>query len=236
MPKLRSHKDNKEQTIQTEPLPDSITIKSEKDNKEQATQTEPLSESITEYDLIVQDGNVYSGELKNDEMDGRGMFQYKNGDVYYGKWKNGWRTHGKMRFISGDIYSGEIKNERMHGKGKYTWPNGDIVDGIWENGLKVRGKLTFSDERPTRIINKYKLYVIGYEGEMTFCEKYMNVMFNGMGTVTLSNGNTFYGLFIEGMIDKTGKGIYIITKTNEKFEVSIETALHNRWDSLSVVY
>ena len=38
MPKLRSYKDNKDEITQTEPLPDSITIKSEKDNEEQATQ------------------------------------------------------------------------------------------------------------------------------------------------------------------------------------------------------
>jgi hypothetical protein len=228
MPKLRSHKDNKEQTIQTEPLPDSITIKSENDNKEQATQTEPLPYSLIEYDLIVQDGIVYSGELKNGKYDGLGMM-YGNGNVYYGEWKNGWSTHGKMTFINGDVYSGEFENGKYHGKGTFTWSNGDILDGIWENGLKVRGKLTFSDKRPTRIINKYDLYVICYEGEMTFLPKKKNVLFNGMGKVTLSNGNTFEGLFIDGMIDNTRHGKYIITKTNEIFEVSIETILSTKW-------
>ena len=211
-------------------------LRSYKDNKEQITQTEPLPDSITKYDLIEEDDNVYSGMLKNGEIDGRGMVQYENGDVYYGEWKNGYRTNGKMRFINGYVYSGEFENEEMHGKGKYTQPGGDILDGIWENGLKVRGKLTYSEERPTRIRDKYKLFVIGYEGEMTFCEKYRKVTFNGMGKVTLSNGNTFEGLFIDGMIDKTGKGEYIIIKTNETFNVSIETALHNRWERLSVVF
>lgn len=253
MPKLRSEKDYKVEII----------IKSDKDNEEQATQTEPLPEplpdSITEYSFIEKNDVVYSGELKNDKYDGLGMIQYEDGNIYYGEWKNGWKTHGKMRYINGDVYSGEFKNENYHGKGTltlsngdvysgelkngichgkgtFTWSNGDILDGIWENGVKVSGKLSYSDKRPTRIINRYRLYVIGYEGEMQFLNKKREVLFNGMGTVTLSNGNTFYGLFIEGMIDTTGKGKYIITKTNDIFEVSIGTALHNSWERQSVVY
>ena len=128
MPKLRSEKDNK----------DEIIIKSDKGNKEQATQTEtlpePLPDSITEYDLIVKNGVVYSGELKNGKYDGLGMIQYENGDVYYGEWKNGCRTHGKMRFINGDVYSGEFKNGKLHGQGTYTYADGAIYVGEYQNG------------------------------------------------------------------------------------------------------
>jgi hypothetical protein len=220
MPKLRSEKDNK----------DEIIIKSDNDNEEQATQTEPLPELIKQYKMFEEKGNVYSGELKNDKKDGFGMMQYENGDTYHGEWENGCRTHGKMRFINGDVYYGKWKNGNFHGEGTYRWVNGNILHGFWENGVKVGGKLTYFEETPRQIIDRYnQVYVMCYEGEMTFLKKNRDVLFNGMGIMTLRNGNTCNALFIEGIIDKTfDKGVYTV-KTGGTIIGTVEFALKSRW-------
>merc|ERR1711884_821109 len=76
-------------------------------------------------------GNVYDGEWKDDNMNGRGKKTWASGHVYVGEWKNdkchghGKKTwvDGKYTWVSGTVYVGDYKNDKKHGNGKITEDN-----------------------------------------------------------------------------------------------------------------
>ena len=49
---------------------------------------------------------------------GLGTCNYKDGQIYNGKWKKGKREGtGKLTWTNGDIYIGQWKNDKSNGKG-----------------------------------------------------------------------------------------------------------------------
>ena len=89
-----------------------------------------------------EDG-TYIGEFNQDLKEGRGRFEYKNGDIYAGEWKNDqMEGKGVYTFNNGNIYEGEFKNNKQDGKGILLYSEGkckfegDFVDGkIDGNGV-----------------------------------------------------------------------------------------------------
>ena len=89
-----------------------------------------------------EDG-TYIGEFNQDLKEGRGRFEYKNGDIYAGEWKNDqMEGKGVYTFNNGNIYEGEFKNNKQNGKGILVYSEGkckfegDFVDGkIDGNGV-----------------------------------------------------------------------------------------------------
>ena len=89
-----------------------------------------------------EDG-TYIGEFNQDLKEGRGRFEYKNGDIYTGEWKNDqMEGKGVYTFNNGNIYEGEFKNNKQNGKGILLYSEGkckfegDFVDGkIDGNGV-----------------------------------------------------------------------------------------------------
>ena len=69
--------------------------------------------------IFLKTGIEYIGTFKNEQIDGYGIFNWKNGDQY----------------------EGEVKNGKMHGMGKYKYKNGKIFNGIFFNG-KIADKIT----------------------------------------------------------------------------------------------
>ena len=67
--------------------------------------------------------------------DGKGVFTYKNGDVYNGPWLDGMK-HGKgeLRAVRGDSYCGEWARDQPHGLGEMSYASGLLYNGNWENG------------------------------------------------------------------------------------------------------
>lgn len=83
------------------------------------------------------DGDTYAGKWKEGKMHGQGTFSRGNGDIYVGEWKNGKKHgYGTYSWISGDNYAGEWKDSIIHGRGTYTWKNGNSYTGDWKNGKK----------------------------------------------------------------------------------------------------
>jgi hypothetical protein len=61
-------------------------------------------------------GDIYEGQLTENQMTGLGKYTYKNGD----------------------IYEGELLNGKKHGKGKYTYKkNGLAYEGEWANDKQL---------------------------------------------------------------------------------------------------
>ena len=97
--------------------------------------------------LTYNDGDIYDGEWKNDQKEGKGIYKWGKGkwegDIYDGEWKNGQQEgKGIYKFIIGDIYDGEWKNGQQEGKGVLKFKSGDIYDGEWKNDQR-EGKGVF---------------------------------------------------------------------------------------------
>ena len=73
---------------------------------------------ITGYGrMTYPNDDIYTGELKDGEINGKGKYIWKNGDVYEGYWKNG-KKHGwgKMTYLSaGIVYEGKWEDGEKHG-------------------------------------------------------------------------------------------------------------------------
>eukprot|EP01048_Picozoa_sp_COSAG05_P016197 COSAG05_NODE_2054_length_3633_cov_4.249010_3_plen_252_part_00 len=79
----------------------------------------------------LKNGDSYKGQVANDDdyddandqMEGRGVYTWANGDVYDGQYKNDER-HGKGTWTSasGERYEGMWEHDKRHGPGKY-WPS-----------------------------------------------------------------------------------------------------------------
>jgi len=149
-------------------------------------------------------GDIYSGDFKNSEKTGFGMFLSGAGDSYFGEMLAGkkhgegiFRWHdgasysgmfadnmkngrGKNIFADGSVYEGDYANDIKHGSGKYIWSNGDVYEGDFVNDLyEGFGKYTWAS-------GDY------YEGEFNF-----NTL-HGEGTYVWTTGRTYRGLFSHG--------------------------------------
>ncbi|CCW70135.1 unnamed protein product [Phytomonas sp. Hart1] len=83
----------------------------------------------------------YQGEWVGENMHGKGLLWYFNGDFYYGFFKNNKRHGpGNMRHIeSGSEYSGNFVEDKQHGFGVEQAADGLIKAGWWENDEFVEG-------------------------------------------------------------------------------------------------
>ena len=91
-----------------------------------------------------QAGHEYIGEFNKNEIEGYGIFKWKNGDIYEGYMKSGKMDgNGKYKYRNGEIYEGHYKNGLKHGSGRLTYPNGKVYEGNFINGVpEGEGTLT----------------------------------------------------------------------------------------------
>lgn len=80
----------------------------------------------------------YIGEFKEDKLDGKGIIEFlKEGHKYEGDFKNNEINGiGIFRWKNGDVYEGEMTDGKMNGHGVYTYANGQIYDGEYVNGIR----------------------------------------------------------------------------------------------------
>jgi hypothetical protein len=82
---------------------------------------------------------TYKGFFKSGNLDGIGNFEYLNGSVYEGDWKEN-RKHGRGQFIETDgrtVHVGEWENDYKHGKGTFIQKGAYMIEGIWNKGSLV---------------------------------------------------------------------------------------------------
>ena len=148
--------------------------------------------------VIYENGDIYAGELKNNKRHGKGKMIYADDNIYNGEWENGKiKGYGVAFFTDGNIYDGEWKNGKQNGKGKMIYADGDSDEGEWENGKLVKGKvkLTFSDGA-------------SYTGE------WRNNGKEGLGTFICKRGVFYDGTFKNGFATDFSK--IILTDSNNK--------------------
>jgi len=125
--------------------------------------------------------------------EGFGRFEYQNGTIYEGQWKNfdgkkmkhgeGHLIHtaNSLNEIMREEYKGSWEKDLMSGWGVYKYISGATYAGEWlDNSHHGRGTYEFPDG-------------CIYEGE------WKSHKMNGEGTFTDKNGTKWSGLFVDGV-------------------------------------
>ena len=98
----------------------------------------------------------YEGDFVNNEMSGKGRIRFlRDGVDYQGTFKNDQIDgYGVFLWRNGDRYEGQVKFGKMHGMGKYTFKNGKVYTGMFNMGKKMNERISmFQDWKK----NGYKL-------------------------------------------------------------------------------
>ncbi len=137
--------------------------------------------------LILTSYKSKSQCLSGDCNNGYGQYQYGNGGVYQGNFKNGLENgSGTLILASGAKYIGEFYNGKKNGKGIYYYTSGEIQDGDFVNGNFVNGKDKLAS------------------GD-TYIGEFLNGVWNGNGTYIWADGEKYVGGFKNGVFHGIGK-------------------------------
>ena len=97
---------------------------------------------------IICKNYVYEGDFVNDKKHGKGKLEYNdNGNKYEGEFNNDdINGYGLYTFKNKHTYKGQFSNGLFHGKGLYKWPDGCYFKGEYINGVREGiGEYKFSD-------------------------------------------------------------------------------------------
>ncbi|XP_059842399.1 MORN repeat-containing protein 2 isoform X1 [Hemitrygon akajei] len=115
--------------------------------KKKGQSNERAIAEILTVNVIFPNEDRYEGEcIRIDgvglERNGFGIHTSSNGIIYTGQWKNDkMNGHGKLVHPSGATYEGEFKDNTFHGTGIYTWPNNvKYIGNFNKNKLEGEGK------------------------------------------------------------------------------------------------
>ena len=102
-------------------------------------------------------GDLFVGEYKDGLRHGHGTYSYSKGDKYVGEYKNN-NQHGQgsYTYVKGDKYLGEFKYNVRNGQGKYTYADGTITEGIFKDGKFMYAKKSTLTSNPK--IEGYKSF------------------------------------------------------------------------------
>ncbi|MFT5111548.1 MAG: hypothetical protein ACI8P9_000868 [Parasphingorhabdus sp.] len=97
-------------------------------------------------------GNRYIGDFRNGFKHGNGVFYFfASGNTYEGQFDSGDR-HGVGKFLfakSGNLYIGQFKYDQKNGTGAFQWADGTRFSGSYSGDLAVMGECHFNDGRKT---------------------------------------------------------------------------------------
>jgi hypothetical protein len=130
-----------------------------KENREKEKEKEKETEKSKQPVKVSYKKGWFTGTLVNNKREGFGKYEFPNGNVYEGEWKNN-SIHGRgiMNYKSGNIsfYNGEWKNNKWNGIGTKICKNGIIYRGIWKDGkLNLNEEITFTNPKDGTIFKGY---------------------------------------------------------------------------------
>ena len=163
--------------------------------------------------IWIKDYNIYSGNFRNDEFHGIGLFIAEHGDYYFGQWKNSQcNGYGSLMIDKKLVYQGNFKNSKKEGYGEEKYPDGNMYKGNFYDGQKNgRGQYIFADG--SRYDGNFKnskyngFGQLSLEGGHLIRGNFKDGKLNGEGNFNWSDGSKFVGNFIDDK--KNGEGIYI---------------------------
>jgi len=150
-----------------------------------------------------------SGDCEN----GFGTWEWPNGTIYKGEFKNKARNgYGYYLFENGDVYVGEWQNNERHGYGVYYFSNHNShkrYSGEWRAGQRSgMGILHYND---AKISPRFGVW---NDGE--FKHKYNDLgciegdCYKGFGVYVWDDGARYEGNFVQGK--RNGEGVYYYAK------------------------
>lgn len=144
---------------------------------------------------VFNTGDKYLGEWQDNEPNGQGTYTSATTGRFVGEFKqgkpNGYLTH---TYPNGDQYIGYWANGKWDGTGVYKFATGGSFSGKFKGGELVDGSSCSSD---------------GSCDNGTF----KGGKLHGIGTRNFSNGDQYYGEFVDGLMQ--GQGAYA-RKSNGK--------------------
>jgi hypothetical protein len=163
------------------------------------TEKEQAAAKEKTWDVCPGEG-VYAGSMVRGVRDGSGKLWLNNGDMYEGQWR-GDELHGQGRiaYQTGAVYEGDFEDGRRHGWGTLIYANGDVYEGSWNDDTK-EGRGTFHwKEMGTKYDGDFFGGVMHGEGRYYFADgsmyqgSYKDGKRQGRGTLTMSDGSTHTG-------------------------------------------
>lgn len=184
------------------------------------TRVKRLPDGRVELDFV--NGDHYVGELKDNQLTGKGTMWYADGRVYEGSFLNGeWHGKGKATWANGGSfggywfhnkrqgfgretvvndrgeevsdYGGVFKNDVLDGDGWMTWPDGSRLTGIFK-GFEVIGEATMH-YGVNHSEERYRL--CSYTGPMVIQNG--GYTRQGQGTLTDQDHVVYQGHFQDGL-------------------------------------
>ena len=89
--------------------------------------------------MVFANVGTYKGSFSGGNLEGIGRFEYLNGSVYDGDWKDN-KRHGMGKFIESDQvteYNGEWEHDCKHGRGTFLQKDSYVIEGVWNKGHLV---------------------------------------------------------------------------------------------------
>ncbi|KAI3442911.1 uncharacterized protein J3R85_000623 [Psidium guajava] len=185
--------------------------------------------------LLLPNGESYSGSLLGNAPEGFGKYVWSDGCLYEGDWRRGMRHgNGRISWPSGAVYEGEFSGGYKHGEGTYigvdkmtykgrwrlnlkhglgyqVYPNGDVFEGSWIQGM-AEGPGKYSWANGNVYFGNMKGGKMSGKGTLTWVNgdsfegSWLNGMMHGFGVYTWNDGGCYVGMWTRGL--KDGKGSF----------------------------
>ncbi|MBR1757177.1 MAG: TIR domain-containing protein [Lachnospiraceae bacterium] len=209
------------------------------DDKHIPKMVEQIANQFNVIDFSMEIASFAKGRLLDGSnasvLDGYHEWQYNDGAIYKGEWKNNQREgKGKLIISENEFYDGEWQNDQRNGKGAYHYANGDFFYGDWKDDQMVDGKMTYASGRiyeggwangkkeghGVRIGLKGERFegtwkadkpiqaegVLDFENGTVYTGTVKDNKFAGYGEMVYKNGNRYEGEWSNNL--KNGKGTF----------------------------
>ena len=133
-------------------------------------------------EVVFKNGDRYEGELKDDQPDGKGVYNFQDGSRYTGHFEKGlFHGNGKLIDTFSDVtITGQFVTGIANGLCKVVYSDGSIYEGKMKDGYREgQGTLEFGAESPFKT----------YKGNFSQDEM------EGEGQLMLRDGNSYRGRF-----------------------------------------
>jgi len=157
----------------------------------------------------MKDG-YWQGNLKLFKPNGKGIYEYNNGDKYEGTMvegkrqtdANGNNRKAKYSWANGAKFYGQYVAHRCHGEGKLWFPDGTFVSTTWKKDVSALENFEFKNgDVYSGDISTWKMHGKGtlkLENGDSYEGSFGNNMFNGHGEYQCRSGDFYAGLFKDG--------------------------------------
>jgi hypothetical protein len=148
-------------------------------------------------------GYVYRGEFVNNQKEGYGTIEWKDGAKYQGEFKeNQINGYGIIEYPDDKFYQGEVKNGKMEGFGEFFWKDEKKYIGNYRNDKRNGfGIFIFKEnEQQNNLIRNSKIYKTNslLDNLSAYLGFWKNGSMDGFGMI-VTKDEIKYGLWENGI-------------------------------------